>query len=36
MGIARLDVGVDAQAMALVSIEELLAFWEKGRRPGEI
>lgn len=28
MRMARLDVGVDAQAMAPVSIEELLAFWE--------
>lgn len=36
MGVARLDVGVDAQAMAPVSIEELLAFWEKGRCPREI
>lgn len=30
MGIARLDVGVDAQGMAPVSIEELLRFWEEG------
>ena len=36
LGIARLDVGLDAQTMAPVSIEELLAFWEKGRCPGEI
>lgn len=35
MGIAQLDVGVDAQAMAPVSIEELLAFWEEEHRPDE-
>ena len=33
MGVARLDVGVDAQAMAPVSAEELLAFWEEEHRP---
>lgn len=35
MGIARLDVGVDAQDMAPVSAEELLAFWEEEHRPAE-
>lgn len=35
LGIARLDVGADAQAMAPVSIEELLHFWEEGHRPDE-
>lgn len=34
-GVAQLDVGVDAQAMAPVSIEELLAFWEEEHRPDE-
>lgn len=35
MGVTQLDVGVDAQAMAPVSIEELLAFWEEEHRPDE-
>lgn len=35
MGVAQLDVGLDAQAMAPVSIEELLAFWEEEHRPDE-
>ena len=28
IGLARLDVGVDAQNMAPISLEELLAFWK--------
>lgn len=35
MGIAQLDMGVDAQAMAPISIEELLVFWEEKYRPDE-
>lgn len=35
MGVTQLDVGADAQAMAPVSVEELLAFWEEEHRPDE-
>lgn len=35
MGIARLDVGVDAQDMTPVSAEALLAFWEEEHHPAE-
>lgn len=32
-GLARLDVGVDAQNMAPISLEELLAFWKAQEQP---
>lgn len=33
MGVAQLDVGVDAWAMNPAGVEELLAFWEAEHRP---
>ncbi len=33
IGLARLDVGVDAQNMAPISLEELLAFWKAQEQP---
>lgn len=33
IGLARLDVGVDAQNMAPISLEELLAFWKAREQP---
>ena len=30
-GVKRIDVGVDAQAMSPVSIEEIIAFWDEGK-----